>query len=92
MPHEFINEQVDIYQLPSIDVPHKGSAGTQVTIGDLHGNAIKLMFMLVKHGIATNIDEADYNRLVAIYKTPTQDLTKKHLDEFNQIDVVKLSI
>ena len=44
MPHEFINEQVDIYQLPSIDVPHKGSAGTQVTIGDLHGNAIKLKF------------------------------------------------
>ena len=85
MPHEFINEQVDIFQLPVLDVPHKGNTGIQITIGDLHGNAMKLMFMLVKHGIATNIDEADYNRLVAIYKTPTKDLTKKNLDEFNQI-------
>jgi hypothetical protein len=85
MPHEFIDEQVDIFQLPVLDVPHKGNTGIQITIGDLHGNAMKLMFMLVKHGIATNIDEADYNRLVAIYKTPKKDLTKKHLDEFNQI-------
>lgn len=85
MPHEFINEQVDIFQLPVLDVPHKGNTGIQITIGDLHGNAMKLMFMLVKHGIATNINEAEYNRLVEIYKTPTQDLTKKHLDEFNQI-------
>lgn len=85
MPHELIAEEVDIFDLPALDVDHKGNAGTQVTIGDLHGNAMKLMFMLVKHGIATNIDEAGYNRLVTIYKTPTQDLTKEHLDEFNQI-------
>jgi len=85
MPHELINEQVDIFKLPAIDESHKGNAEIQVTIGDLHGNAMKLMFMLVKHGIATQINETDYNRLVAIYKTATEDLTKKHLDEFNQI-------
>ncbi|KTC65192.1 Uncharacterised protein (plasmid) [Legionella adelaidensis] len=66
MSHEFIREFVDIYQLPSMDVSHKANEGAQVTIGDLHGNAMKLMFMLVKHGIATNIDETDYNRLVIL--------------------------
>lgn len=35
---EFINEQVDIYQLPPVDLTHKG---TEITIGDLHGNAMK---------------------------------------------------
>lgn len=82
---EFINEQVDIYQLPPIDLTHKGTEGTEITIGDLHGNAIKLMFMLVKHGIATNISKAYYNRLVEIYKTPTTNLTKELLGEFNEI-------
>ncbi|MCK1859324.1 hypothetical protein MXE00_13165 [Legionella pneumophila] len=79
---EFINEQVDIYQLPPVDLTHKG---TEITIGDLHGNAMKLMFMLVKHGIATNISIEDYNRLVEIYRTPTKGLTKELLGEFNEI-------
>lgn len=82
---EFINEQVDIYQLPPIDLTHNGTEGTEITIGDLHGNAIKLMFMLVKHGIATNISKEDYNRLVEIYRTPTKDLTKELLGEFNEV-------
>ena len=82
---EFINEQVDIYQLPPVDLTHKGTEGTQITIGDLHGNAMKLMFMLVKHGIATNISKEDYNRLVEIYRTTTKDLTKELLGEFNEI-------
>lgn len=85
MPHELINEQVDIFKFPAIDESHKGNAEIQVTIGDLHGNAMKLMFMLVKHGIATQINDTNYERLVAIYITAKEDLTKKHLDEFNQI-------
>ena len=85
MPHEFINEQVDIFQLPNLDVSHKGNAGIQITIGDLHGNAMKLMFMLVKHGIATNIDKFDYNRLLAIYRTPIENLTSSDLVGFNKI-------
>jgi len=82
---EFINEQVDIYQLPPVDLTHQGTEGTQITIGDLHGNAMKLMFMLIKHGIATNISKEDYNRLVEIYKTPTKDLTKELLGKFNEV-------
>lgn len=83
MSQQLISEPVDIFQLPS--ATHKAAAGSQITIGDLHGNAMKLMFMLVKHGIATNINNQDYKRLVDIYKTPTDELTKQHLVEFNRI-------
>ncbi|MCL9683732.1 Dot/Icm T4SS effector Wip [Legionella maioricensis] len=85
MAIEFIKEQVDIYQLPSVDLTHKGTGGAQITIGDLHANTMKLMFMLVKHGIATNINKEDYNRLVKIYKTETENLTKELLGEFTGI-------
>lgn len=85
MTQEYIQEQVDIYQLPVVDVTGKTDLSSQITIGDLHGNAIKLMFMLVKHGIVSNLSKHDYNRLVSIYKMDTQDLTKERLDEFNHI-------
>ncbi len=85
MPSKFINEEVDIFQLPVTDAIYEVVAGGQFTIGDLHGNAMKLLFMLVKQGIAWNIDAVDYNRLVDIYKIPIDDVTYEHLDIFNQI-------
>lgn len=85
MPHELILETVDIFKRPVLDMTHQAQAGTQITIGDLHGNAMKLMFMLVKHGILENINDDQYNRLVEIYKTPILKLTKALLDEFNDI-------
>lgn len=83
MRHEFINESVDIYQLPQVDKKYDGA--TEITIGDLHANSMNLMFMLVKHGIATNINENEYNELVKIYKTKVNDLTRKDIDRFNTI-------
>lgn len=85
MPNTLIKEQVDIFKLPSVDAQHKGAKGTQISIGDLHANTMKLIFMLIKHGVATNIDAKNYERLVTIYKTPTNELTKALLTEFNQI-------
>lgn len=85
MSHELISEQVNIDELPELDTQHQAKKGIQITIGDLHGNALKLMFMLIKHGIATNLKTTDYDKLVAIYKTNPDALTKEHLDEFNQI-------
>lgn len=85
MWHAYITKTVDIYQLPSINISKKGSVAIQITIGDLHGNSMKLMFMLITHGIASNINESDYSKLVEIYLTPTRNLTKEHIDEFNQI-------
>ncbi|MFZ0218908.1 MAG: Dot/Icm T4SS effector Wip [Candidatus Aquirickettsiella sp.] len=81
MFHEIINEKVDIYTLPAADL--KDKENSEITIGDLHGNAMKLLFMLVKHGIATNISEKKYLALVKIYTTPAAELKKKHLKTFN---------
>lgn len=85
MAREFYREQVDIFKLPDFDGQHQADEGAQITIGDLHGNTMKLIFMLVKHGIAKNLNEEDYETLVKIYRKETNQLTKKDLDRFNQI-------
>lgn len=84
MPNQFVEEKVDIYKLPKIN-GYKSNKGAQITIGDIHGNAIKFLYVLARHGIAKNISDEDYNKLVVIYKTPVQSLKKNDLDEFNQI-------
>lgn len=85
MTHTLIVENVDIFRLPTLDLQHREHKEIQITIGDLHGNAMKLMFMLVKHGIATNIDEAEYKELVRIYETSVHNLTVASLEGFNRI-------
>lgn len=85
MTNKFISEHVDIYQPPIVNNPLHKNEGVQITIGDLHGNAMKLIFMLVKHGIATNINSNDYQLLLSIYQTHSLELTKLHLNKFNQI-------
>lgn len=85
MAGKLIQECVDIYQLPDVDPFHVADAGAQITIGDLHGNAIKLLFMLVRQGIATNITVNDYNKFVGIYTKPVDFLTQDDLNHFNAI-------
>ena len=67
MPNELIAEEVDIFQCPVIDVLHLADKGAQITLGDAHANAMKLLFLLVKHGIAKNMDEDKYKNFVTIY-------------------------
>ena len=85
MPKIVIRELVDIYQCPLPDPIYPGSEGVEITIGDLHANTMKLIFMLIKQGILTGIDSAKYQQLVGIYLIPANLLTKKNLDIFNQI-------
>lgn len=84
MPHTLINEEkADIYEFPEIcDVANEN---IQVTIGDLHGNAMKLMFMLVKQGIATNLTKKNYDTLVEIYKKEANHLSYFDIEVFNEI-------
>lgn len=82
MAINLVEEEVDIYQIPSVDFRH--SEG-QITIGDLHGNAIKLLFTLVKEGILKHFSAEDYQTLVTIYLTPPKDLTRENIKEFNDI-------
>lgn len=83
MPHTVIKEQVDIYQLP--EVCYVANENTQVTIGDLHGNAMKLLFMLIKQGIASNVSKENYKILVEIYSKTADELKISDILAFNWI-------
>ncbi len=78
-------EEVDIYQYPNVNAVNQAKAGDEITLGDLHGNAMKLMFSLIYHGFVTNINEDDYAELVRIYRTSATDLTEKDLTDFQKI-------
>lgn len=80
---ELIKEQVDLYEPPALDKRYQSKPGTEITLGDLHGNALKLLFMLMKHGVIRHVSKRDYNILVDLY---TQDnLKKQDLDDFTQL-------
>ena len=77
-----IKEVVKIDEYPTkIAQPKEGA---EVTIGDLDGNALKCLYFLVREGVL-QISPQDYVRLTAIYKTPTDKITKETLAEFNSI-------
>ena len=82
MTIEFINEQVDFLKFPKIDTTYKAYKGAQFTFGDIEGNAIKLLYLLIKHGIATNINKESYDLLVKICNTPINELTSCKLSSF----------
>lgn len=58
------NELVDITKKPTPDQSMKENR--TITIGDLHANAVKFLFFLVREGVVETTDE-DYRKLVEIY-------------------------
>jgi hypothetical protein len=85
MPHQLVKEQADLSKLPTVDSQHRGGLGSEITIGDLHGNAMKLIYMLAKHDIASNLTQELYTELVNIYNVPVHNLTKDNLLNFKHI-------
>lgn len=66
-------EQVNLLEYPAKDAncPYIKD-GFDIIIGDLHGNALKLLHMLLKHGKINNITQADYGRFVKLYEFDLQ--------------------
>lgn len=58
--------------------------GMEVTIGDLHGNALKLIYFLLRNQVI-KLSKRDYQQLVTIYTTPPELITSKDLDLFQAI-------
>lgn len=58
-------ENIDIYQHPTTINTHANH--NQITIGDLHANAIKFIFILIKEGILKLEEQSDFQKLVNIY-------------------------
>lgn len=52
MPIKLLRENVDIYAAPILDLKSEpmNNDKNEHTIGDLHGNAIKLFYFLIKMG------------------------------------------
>ena len=83
MPHVLVSEPVDIYKLPSkFDT---ADINIQCTVGDLHGNFMKLLFFLVRTGVVTDLSTQNYEKLAAIYKISHNQLTEQHITDFNAI-------
>lgn len=57
---------------------------TQLTIGDLHGNTLKLLYILVRHALI-DLSTEQYDEIVRIYKTPTELMTQELIARFNFI-------
>lgn len=57
---------------------------THVSLGDIHGNALKLIYTLIEEGFL-KLDKDQYEQLRDIYKTPTRDLTKEQIETFELI-------
>ncbi|MCZ6913710.1 MAG: hypothetical protein O7C59_03970 [Rickettsia endosymbiont of Ixodes persulcatus] len=81
---QLVTVTVDIYNFPVLDQIHRSDV-SQLTIGDLHGNAIKLLYFLLKQGVVNNITEKDYIELVGIYRKDIFSIEKKDLALFNKI-------
>lgn len=69
--------------------------GESLTVGDLHGNALKLLWILAYHDLI-QISEKDYNDFARIYQKETfatfrgpnprpEDLNAANINEFNEI-------
>lgn len=78
----YIEETVDIYEYPSkIAILEKGS---KIQFGDLHANAVKMLYFLVREGI-WNVTREQYAKFVELYKTPVKDITPQLLQDFIQL-------
>ena len=82
---------VDIYHYPHEFEAHSGS----VTIGDLHGNAIKLLHFLLRHGVIKFKDEISepatyYHKFVTLYDQ-CGDITRLYLDNNHDSALQKLT-
>lgn len=56
-----------------------------VTLGDIHGNALKLIYSLIEENILTLQPKEDYLKLRDIYKKDPSDLSSEDLAAFKKI-------
>jgi len=79
---DYYSWRVSISEYPQIIDIHDGG---EVTVGDLHGNALKFIHTLIMHEFVQGIDEEEYNEFVEIYQTKTRRLDARSLERFSEI-------
>lgn len=80
---QMLIEPANLMHFPALDKQH-AATGHVLALGDLHGNAIKLLYFLIRQGIAT-IDDQQYQQLVEIYFKEVSTLTLADLIQFKTI-------
>ncbi|ASQ45286.1 hypothetical protein [Legionella clemsonensis] len=73
---------VNIYECPAVSECYQVKQGSEITLGDLHANTMKLLFTLVFHGIA-RIPEENYQELSKIYKKDKHE--RKDYQQFAEL-------
>ena len=82
MPNElFVENNVTLAHRPAVD---NMEGIHEITLGDLHSNAMKLLYVLVRHGIV-DLDAKCYQRLTNIYTTSLELYDVAHLDALMQL-------
>ena len=77
-----IQEEANLDVLPKGNENYPADIKNQLTIGDLHGNALKLIYFLVRQNVLV-IEPENYAEIVVIYKK--NELRKIDLERFNSI-------
>lgn len=77
-------KQANLDQYPLSDPDHPPHEDNELTIGDLHGNALKLLYFLVRQNVIT-IDPDDYAQFVRIYKLSPDAISQEDLAKFDHI-------
>ena len=80
-------EEIDLREYPK---PFSESNNQDLTIGDLHGNTLKLIYFLIKEGIV-EMSEKDYESLVKLYDS-IPDLSKEQFKEMKKGKLLNPSI
>lgn len=76
---------VNIEQYPSVDPLYPFDKGAQLTLGDLHGNALKLLYTLIRHGVVTNISREDYISFNRLYKKTAVEVSAADIKWFKAL-------
>ncbi|MDR3476905.1 MAG: hypothetical protein P4M14_02600 [Gammaproteobacteria bacterium] len=84
MTSTILENYAELYEYPDLDVKHPPDAKNQLTLGDLHANAIKFIYFLIRQNILL-INKNDYKKLISIYKKKSNKLKKDDLNVFSDI-------
>jgi hypothetical protein len=77
------NVDIDIYPVELQKIA-RTTKQTELTLGDLHGNALKLIHFLTAENVL-NISKQDFDYFVTIYKNSTHNLSIGNLRSFTQL-------
>ena len=90
---EKIAVEVNLVEFPEIDTLHLVQGPAHLTVGDLHGNALKLLFILQRHGVITNLTQEMYTCFLMYYiQSVSQCITSEDLSEIRKlIDAIEVN-